>query len=546
MASGIEVASLFAGLKVKIDPKSFEAANKMLGLVKTGLGALAAYASVNFVKGLVDQTVELGGHIADLSQQIGVAAEPLQQLGYAAQLSGSSMQGMGVALRFLSRNAFAAQQGGKEQAKTFRELGVSVKDAHGALRPVEDILGDVAEKIASMPDGTEKTALAMRAFGRSGAELIPLLNEGRDGIAALRKEFVELGGQISEKDVQALEAFGDEQDKVKVAMQGLKNEVVIALLPALREMVTSFVEWFKANRQIIRQRLETFFRLLVSAAGLVVKALGAVVAAANWLYERQGLLITGVAALTTAFILLRAGAIASAVATAAAWVAAAAPFILLTAIIGGVILVIEDLYHWITGGESVLREFYEDVEFFIGQGATKIWNDAVNAWTDTFGEFSDYVLGSLASIGESVADVLWDFVHGYDTAGNMKKLREEGKARGLKGAELDAFVKNGVDNQITGDPDRVRAEAAARAKANQISALQRGAYSLRTATANGTAVANVGAAVGASITNAPSMSVALTINAGSADPNEIGKTVNQQLTEFWDSKIRNAMRGLGR
>ena len=543
MADGIQVASLFAGLKVKIDPRSFEAANKMLGLVKAGLGALAAYASVNFIKGLVDQTVELGGKLSDLSQQIGVPAETLQQLGYAAQLSGSSMEGMSTALRILSRNVSAAADGGKEQAKTFREMGVAIKAADGSLRPADQILGDVAEKIAAMPDGTQKTALAMRAFGRSGAELIPLLNEGRTGIAALRKEFVDLGGQISEEDVGALEAFGDEQDKVKVAMGGLRNEIVLALLPSLREVVSGFVEWFKANRAIIRQRLETFFRALVATAKLVVTALGQVVSAANWLYERQGLLIVGLAALTTAFVVLRGAAIAAAVKTAVAWATAIAPFLLLTAAIAAVILVIEDLYHWITGGESVLKGFYEDVAFFIGQGATKIWNDAVNAWSDTFQEFADFVLDGLAEIGEGVADYFFNLAYGNDE--NRKLLREEGKARGLKGNELDAFVKNGVENQITGDPDKVRAEQAARAKYNDISALQRGAYSLGQFAKGTTSVSAVGAAVAGAVTNAPQMNIDLTVNAGSGDPKEIGKSITEQIHTFWEQQMRQAKRGVG-
>jgi hypothetical protein len=54
------------------------------------------------------------------------------------------------------------------------QLGIKTRDASGKLRSTQDVLGDLAERFATMPDGPVKTAIAIDALGKSGADLIPL------------------------------------------------------------------------------------------------------------------------------------------------------------------------------------------------------------------------------------------------------------------------------------------------------------------------------------------------------------------------------------
>ncbi len=55
------------------------------------------------------------------------------------------------------------------------------------------MFADVAEALSRMPEGAEKTALAIAVFGRSGANLMPFLNSGRDGLAEMGAEAERLG-----------------------------------------------------------------------------------------------------------------------------------------------------------------------------------------------------------------------------------------------------------------------------------------------------------------------------------------------------------------
>lgn len=384
---GLQIADLFAKLSIRPDKKSFAIADKLMGSVKTALAGFLAYKTVTFFEGMIADTAELGSKFVDLSQQVGVPIEPLQQLGYAAQLSGSSLDGMAVGLKKLSLNIYGATKGGEAQIETFRALGVAYKDAAGHARPTEDVLSDLADHFKSMPDGTEKTALAMKALGKSGAELIPLLNEGGDGIAKLRQEFVDLGGQIDEETAKSLEEFGDQTDKVKTALIGVRNDAVKAILPELKKMATTLIAWIKANRTLIKQKLAAVMHGIVFALKALGRIIGTVVRVVSWFHDHLGLLAVILGSVAAAFVILQAAAIGAAIASAAAWVLAALPLVLIAALIGALILIVEDLWTWFRGGESVFGKLHEwAVDMFV---------DAIEFWADAFKDFFGWLLDKI-------------------------------------------------------------------------------------------------------------------------------------------------------
>ena len=63
-------------------------------------------------------------------------------------------------------------------------MALTLKCGRGLARCVElrRVMMQVADAFKKMPDGAEKAGLAMKLFGKSGADLIPLLNEGADGL----------------------------------------------------------------------------------------------------------------------------------------------------------------------------------------------------------------------------------------------------------------------------------------------------------------------------------------------------------------------------
>lgn len=360
------IADFFASLGLRPDKASFALADKLISGVKTALVGLVAYKGMNFVKDSISSVVEEGGKLADMSQTIGVSAEVLQEVGYAAQLSGGSLDSAAGLLKKFSKNVQSAADGSKEARKSLKEVGVNYKDILSGSVPLDSALESIADRFAKMPNGPKKVAMAMKLFGRSGADLIPLLNEGSEGIKRMRQEYRDLGGVIAEQDTKDLEAFGDATDKLDVAVGGLKKQIAVALLPVLSKVVADLTEWFKVNRKLIASRLTMMLKALITALVYLGKGFGVLVKFAEWLAPHWKLLTVIAGSLAIAMVLLGTSGVGAALASAAAWIAAAIPVIAYAAIIAAIILLVEDLWAAFNGGDSVMKDLYNSGVKWIG------------------------------------------------------------------------------------------------------------------------------------------------------------------------------------
>ena len=203
------MAKATAGLKIDIDSNSVARASRRsdglaastnkvsAGVTKmtkalavVGAAALAATAAIIAMTArIAEQADEIGKN----STALGLTTDSYQELTLAMELTGSSMEAGASSFRRLAANALDAQQGLGTAMAVFSQIGVSATTATGQIRSMDDMLADIADAFQDMPDGAEKTARAMDLFGRSGARLIPLLNEGSEGIEAMRQEARDLG-----------------------------------------------------------------------------------------------------------------------------------------------------------------------------------------------------------------------------------------------------------------------------------------------------------------------------------------------------------------
>ncbi|MGL5630858.1 MAG: hypothetical protein ACRDD3_00740, partial [Azovibrio sp.] len=129
-----------------------------------------------------------------------------------------------------------AATGSEEAKRGFAAVGVEFKRQDGTLRSTDTVLLDLADRFKAIPDGAEKTTLAMQLFGKAGADLIPFLNAGKEGILELTGEMEALGAQISGETAAQAAQFNDTLDKVHIATQSIGNEVMASLLPALNDL----------------------------------------------------------------------------------------------------------------------------------------------------------------------------------------------------------------------------------------------------------------------------------------------------------------------
>lgn len=219
----------------------------MLGSVlgKLGPAGLIAGASIAAlgvgITALVMPVARVGDEFFKLSQKTGVSVEALTALDYAAKLSDVTTEGLTKALQKLSVAMFDTQVNGEESSAALKALGVSTTDAHGQIRPTEAVLLDLAEKFARMPDGADKAALAVKLFGKEGLAIIPFLNQGREGIAALMEEAQRLGLVMSEDVARASEVFNDNLTRLSAIFEGVQRQIGAAVIPILADFTEQVI-----------------------------------------------------------------------------------------------------------------------------------------------------------------------------------------------------------------------------------------------------------------------------------------------------------------
>lgn len=235
-----------------------DAVEPLIGSLGTVGGAVAgvtvALAAVGIAAvGAAAHFSETAAQLYGLSQRTGIAVDALSVLGDVASTKGIGVEQMSRAIEKMDRAALKAAQSGPTASNAFKDIGVSVTDAAGKMRGAEDIFNDLTAKFAAMPDGPKKTAEAMKIFGRTGAELIPLMNEGGKGIGEMEEHFRRLNAVIDADTAKAGDKFNDTMTIVKSAFTGIENELAKALLPALQVVADELLSFFEDNSGAIKE-----------------------------------------------------------------------------------------------------------------------------------------------------------------------------------------------------------------------------------------------------------------------------------------------------
>ena len=150
-----------------------------------------------------------------------------------------------------------ATGGNKTYMQTFEDLGIKIKDSAGNLRQPNEIFEDVADIFHNTEDGIGKTALAVELFGKSGADLIPMLNDGKAGLKAFYAEAERLGLALSNEMIAKGDAFSDQLENIGEQVKGVKLQLGAALIPALSaatekisKVIDKITKWVQENPEL--------------------------------------------------------------------------------------------------------------------------------------------------------------------------------------------------------------------------------------------------------------------------------------------------------
>lgn len=210
--------------------RNIQQAQGMASGLYGSLAALGSSAVIGGFAALVNKGLEAADAMNKMSQRTGIAVEELSQLSYAAKLADVSNEGLTKGIKGLSEMMVRANDATSIQAATMKALGVDIK---GGLAPALD---KIADQFAKLPDGATKTALAVDLFGKAGQDMIPLLNQGSDGIKRMKEEADALGLTISGKVAADAERFKDNMAAIGTGAEKTATTLATKMAAALADV----------------------------------------------------------------------------------------------------------------------------------------------------------------------------------------------------------------------------------------------------------------------------------------------------------------------
>lgn len=337
MAVVNELVSKFSFVGDLAPQREFNENLKLSLALLTGVGT-AILAAAGGVFAFVASTTQAADGLLDMNAETGISVESIQELGFAAALSGSSVEAMQASLNGLAKVTGDAARGLGRGRKAFEDLGISVKDSAGNVKTADVIFNELRESFARLGTdrGTQKSIIASLGLDPS---TLQLLNATSEEVGVLVEKSRALG-IVTTEQAQAAADFQDSLDTAKFAASALSQQIAINLAPATQRITDGFTEFLIANQDLIKGGLQWLGEVIQATSGFITRmaplvlALGAAFVVAK--------LATGGFAAIMGFVM--------------------SPVVLITAAIVALLLIVDDLLTALDGGQSVIADFF--MEFF--------------------------------------------------------------------------------------------------------------------------------------------------------------------------------------
>jgi len=393
---------------------ALRAAQPQVAAVIDGFLAMgrAAFSAVQFV---IDATLEFADFSRELdlnARRLGVTSDQMQALGLFAADAGQDVDAVTDAMSTLQERARdAVLDPRSDPAQQLRRLGIEIPRSTEDLPDAITLLGMVSDGLQGMGNQSDRVGAAMTIFGDVGRELLPVLENGSEGIERYSDELERLGGGVSPEAIEASRELARAQARLDLAFTSLKSSLLADIIPPLErtvELLTDLSAWFSRNESVIEAVAITI--------GILAVVLGVVLI--------PFLIITAIMLLPLIIA-----------------------FGLVVLVIGGLILVIEDLIVWFEGGNSVIGEFIESLLSMAGISMETV-REEINAVFETLRQGYNNLAETLGlpTISAGVSSAPSDLPKGENLASASTTARRNGLL-GLGGGDFLARVQaqNTVD-----------------------------------------------------------------------------------------------------
>lgn len=207
------------------------------GLLAVTLAIAGGIAILGFFVNLAVGAAEADSKIHDLSQELAVSVETLSALQAATHTTSTSFEETAAGVSKFNKLIGEAADGSKEAARDLTRLGV---DPQKALKDNEAALAAVFKRIHELPTPYEKARAAQIAFGKSGANMVPVIDAVNGSLDEAKKRASEFGTLLTDKAARDADEFGDQLDELKLKAEGFGLSIGRTLIPELLKLLRVF------------------------------------------------------------------------------------------------------------------------------------------------------------------------------------------------------------------------------------------------------------------------------------------------------------------
>jgi hypothetical protein len=266
-----------------------KAGSKMTGfqkkLAETGAKALSTgghYITMgNQLAGgmlnIVKATADYGDKAYKSAQKVGMEVGDFQKLAYSAEFADiENEQLVSSMVKFNKTITEATRKGTGDAYELLKDWGIKVTDEFGKIRAPDKLMAELADKFSSLEDGVEKTVAATVLWGKSGANMLPLLNDGAQGLKEMGDEAEKNGLIFSKELAKSCQVFNDKMKSLNKSISFFKVQLGTALIPVLNKVVeklTAIMQWLSGWAKE-HQTLAKVIGMAVTGIGSLLFTLG--------------------------------------------------------------------------------------------------------------------------------------------------------------------------------------------------------------------------------------------------------------------------------
>jgi hypothetical protein len=243
--------------------------------IKTAFGGLAEVFTIAGIAELTKSTLEFGDQLEKSAIKTGTSAQAISELAFAARQVNIDLPELTSSFEKMEKVISTAGTGNRSAIDAFNALGISFEQIR-QLSPDQQF-EEIANQISKLADPTDKARAAMAIFGRAGAELLPLFEQGAAGIEQARQKAVDFGASL---DADALKRLADASTAVKdlgQSFQALATTLAAKVAPTLKSVFDSLTSTVTGDQgAFLERRLTTLHALFDALASVQPEATGVV------------------------------------------------------------------------------------------------------------------------------------------------------------------------------------------------------------------------------------------------------------------------------